>query len=273
MRLRVGGVECAVVDDSPLLLSPDVVFPAARRSEWPDIHLDEQGLYACPLQCLVVRPQGQLILLDAGNGTLPGKRWTGGGHLVQSLDELGIRPADVDVVIVSHLHSDHVGGVVSQIDGVFRPTFPRARHLLPRADWDYFLAPDRAAQRPLLRDSLAAVSDCGQVDLVEGDERVTSDVRLLSTPGHTPGHVVTAIESEGQTALFVGDLVHHHVELERPDFVRDDEALLELVPDARRRVVDLAVSTDALVVIPHEAFPGVGRLRRRDGRVSWEPAA
>jgi len=268
---RVGELDCAVVNDGDLLLPPEIILPPSRRDEWPPLELDVRGFCALPMNCLLVRSRESTALIDTGNGTLPNKRWEGGGNLLHELLAAGVQPSDVDLVVLTHTHADHAGGATVLRDGRLVPTFPRARYVVPKADWDFYTAPDRAAQLSFVRENLLPLAEFKVLDLVEGDSSVTPQISMVQAPGHTPGLSVVVVSSGNQTAIHLGDLVHHRAQFEKPDLVRDDDVLPDLAPRSRERIGQLALERDALVVAMHEAYPGLGRLARDNGRILFRP--
>lgn len=270
-RFRVGAVDCAVVNDGDLALPPEIIFPPARRAEWPALTLDAQGRYACPINCLLVWSAGQTILVDTGNGTKPSNRWPGGGRLLDDMAAAGVQPGDVDLVVLTHTHGDHVGWNTVLRDGRLVLTFPRARYVAPRADWEHYTAPAMVERFAFVRESLLPLRDSGKLELVAAETDITSEVRMLPAPGHTPGHCVVAVASQSQEVLHLGDLFHHRIQFEKPDLVRDQDDLPDLVPGSRRRIATLAWERAALVLAAHDGHPGLGRVVRADGGVRFEP--
>jgi glyoxylase-like metal-dependent hydrolase (beta-lactamase superfamily II) len=267
MRMRVGTVECEVVDDGQLAVPPEIIFPAARRAEWPAIETNTDGRLALSVNCLLIRSDRQVILVDTGNGNRPGARFPGGGELLQ---HLSVAPGEVNVVLLTHPHSDHVGGTTQLRAGRLEPTFPHARHLLARADWDYVTV-QRLPVAPHVEQTLIPLHDWGLLDLVGPDLPITDEVTMVSAPGHTPGNSVVRVRSVGEELFFLGDLIHHTAEIENVHLIADGDALPDLVPAARRRVFDQVLATDALVTASHLPFPGLGRLERSDGEVTFRP--
>ena len=254
--LKVGDLDCWLLDDGRLAVPPEVLFPRGRASTLPT---NSDGLVELSVICLLVRSEGRLVLVDAGNGTRPGGRWQGGGQLLEALTEADVRPEDVDVVVFTHGHTDHVGGASYWRDGELAPTFPRARHLIARADWDYFTM-ERQPTPPHIAETLLPLHAAGLVDAVEPGVAVTADIDLLAAPGHTPGNAVVRVHSAGQALYFLGDLVHHVGEVEDLHLMPDGDVQPERVPDSRRAMFERAAAEDALVGASHFDFPGFGRL-------------
>ena len=270
-RFQVGALECASLNDGDLLLPPEIIFPVSRRAEWPTFRLDDQGRMAIAINCLLVKSGGQTVLVDTGNGTKLSNAWAGGGLLLSELAAAGVNPSDIDLVVVTHTHGDHIGGLTSVRDGRLTLTFPRARYVIPRADWDYFTAPERVQQMAFVRESLLPLADTGRLDLVEGQADVTPDMRLLPTPGHTPGLSVVFVSSQGEMLLQMGDLFHHRVQIEDPGIVRQLDLLPDLVPGSRQKVIQLALERSAQVFAVHESSPGLGLMAREGERVVFRP--
>jgi glyoxylase-like metal-dependent hydrolase (beta-lactamase superfamily II) len=259
--LKVGQVDCWLVDDGSLAVPPEILFPRGRTST---LATNGQGLVELSVICLLLRSAGQVVLVDAGNGTRPGGRWQGGGRLLEALAVAGVEPSAVDVVLFTHGHTDHVGGSTSWRDGDLAPTFPRARHLIARADWDYFTL-QRQPTPPHIVETLLPLRHKGLLEVVEPDVAVTPDVDLLAAPGHTPGNSVVRVHSAGQALYFLGDLVHHVGEVEDLDLMPDGDVQRERVPESRRVIFERAAAEDALVAASHFDFPGIGRLEPPPG--------
>ena len=270
-RFQVGAIECVSLNDGDLLLPPEVIFPVSRRAEWPPVSLDDQGRMAIAINCLLVKSGEQIVLVDTGNGTKSSNAWAGGGRLLSELAAAGVKPSEIDVVVVTHAHGDHIGGLTSVREGQLKLSFPRARYVVPRADWDYFTAPERVKQMAFVRESLLPLAETGRLDLLEGEVNVTPDMRLLPAPGHTPGLSVVVVSSQGQMLLQMGDLFHHRVQIEDPGLVRDLDLLPDMVPVSRQKVIQLALERSAQVFAAHQSSPGLGTLAREGERVVFRP--
>jgi glyoxylase-like metal-dependent hydrolase (beta-lactamase superfamily II) len=263
-RLRIGTIDCALVNDGDLPVPLEILFPRERRELWPAVETNAEGSLVISVICLVVWSDGQVVLVDAGNGTRPGGRWPGGGRLIPALADAGLQPEEITTVVVTHGHADHVNGSTYLREGRLAPAFPNARHLLSQADWEYFTAQTKPTPR-YIEETMLPLRDWGLLDLVTPDLHITSDVDLLAAPGHTPGNSVVRVASSGEALFFLGDLVHHIGEVQHLDLMPDGDVLPNLVPESRKRIFDMAIQQSALVTASHLPLPGLGTLVRRAG--------
>jgi glyoxylase-like metal-dependent hydrolase (beta-lactamase superfamily II) len=225
------------------------------------------------LQTWVLRSGGRTVLVDTavGNGReRPGSpnfhHWQ--GDFMERLARAGVRPEDVDVVVNTHVHGDHVGWNTVDADGVWVPAFPHARYLVPAAD-DHHFGPAngyggglREDDRLIYEDSIAPVHRAGQVELWDGTHRIDENLVLESAPGHTPGSSVLRLASGGDRAVFVGDVLHSPVQILRPEcsscFCLDPVQ----AADSRRRILERASAERELVVPAHFGGSGAVEVRR-----------
>ncbi|MCA1217077.1 MBL fold metallo-hydrolase [Streptomyces sp. 8L] len=260
----------------------------------PDFWRPEDDAYLAAVQTWVLRSQGRTILVDTGVGNDRDRpQIPQFAHLrttfLDRLAEAGVRPEDVDVVVNTHVHYDHVGWNTRLQDGAWVPTFPNAAYLIPRADNLYFDPQGPGRGRPprdenerrrwqgselVFNDSVAPVHRAGQAVLWEDTYRVDRDLVLRAAPGHTPGSSVLHLASGTDRAVFVGDIVHSPVQILRPDCNScfcDDPARAAAT---RRRVLGQAADTNALVVPAHFPGHGAAEVRRAGGDFAlsgWAP--
>src|SRR5437899_6073209 len=219
----------------------------------------------------------QLILVDAGAGT-----WWGGGALGRlegSLRSAGYTPEEVDIVLLTHLHSDHVGGLTTQ-DG--KRVFPNADVYVAKAESDFWLSPEIAAKapkdaQPFFQSAQAIAAPyikAGKWHTFSGSESIVDGMELVPLSGHTPGHTGYEFASKGKKILFWGDIVHaQRVQLQHPEVT----AVFDIDPTAaaatRSQLLPKLAGEDVVIAAPHLLFPGLGRLHK-DGRgYSWAPVA
>ncbi len=218
-EVAVGRLTVAAVSDGVLVMSPAMVGSPEYPTGAHDELAARYGEARLPLGCFVLRGE-QTILIDAGIGPVDhaGRGTLVGGNLLGQLAALGIAPADIDVVALSHLHGDHVGTLGDVQTG--QPVFPSASILVGRDDWTYFVEQDQA-QMPLpryVRQALFEHDRRGQVRLLDGDVDIVPGLRRIATPGHTPGHSVYLVADEGQRLYLAGDAVHTPQQLAHPDW-------------------------------------------------------
>jgi glyoxylase-like metal-dependent hydrolase (beta-lactamase superfamily II) len=184
--------------------------------------MNEQGQIHLTIQAFLIESRGRKIIVDTCIGN--GKTRQPPFHqlntpFLERITDAGFPPEKVDTVICTHLHVDHVGWNTKLVDGQWVPTFPNARYVMARTDYDHFSAvadPDQAA---IFGDSVRPVFDAGLVELVDASYQVTPEIGLLPTPGHTPGHCSVTISSTGgEEGVITGDLMHHPSQCMHPEW-------------------------------------------------------
>ena len=168
----------------------------------------------------------------------------------------------VDAVVCTHLHVDHVGWNTMLEDGKWVPTFPRARYLIGRQEHAHWSAEGDADQQEILADSIKPVFDAGLAELVDMDHVISPELRLVPTPGHTPGHVSVAIESEGERALITGDFSHHPCQLAHPDWSPAFDSDPHAAADMRAKMFGEVADQPVLLIGTHYAGPTAGHVKR-----------
>jgi glyoxylase-like metal-dependent hydrolase (beta-lactamase superfamily II) len=259
--LRIGALELAVVSDGQLRLDPAAMFGPNQPAAWRSLVELEGGRVPFAVNCLLVRAGERRILIDTGTGrdqpTLMERYGGGCGYLIDNLRSLGLEPTDVDTVIISHAHGDHIGGATAPTPSGYRPSFGNARYWLWRAEWDYWTVPEAMVERPFLQDKLPPLKDV--VELADQEVEVAPGVRLIAAPGHTPGHVCVALTSGREMAIYTGDLVHHASQFEHPDWSPAFDILPEISAASRQRILETALREQAVLLTAHLPTPGIAR--------------
>ena len=246
---------------------PDAVPEACLEISWlkPDF-MDEAGELKFSVHALVIETKNQLIVVDTCVGNekerMPYKNW----HHLQTrfladFTSAGFDPAAVDCVLCTHLHVDHVGWNTMLVDGKWVPTFPNARYLIAKDEYDYFKRTDIAEfNQRVFNDSVAPIFDAGLMDLVETDHRVCSEVALVPTLGHTPGHVSIQINSRSEQGLITGDFVHHPCQMARLEWGSTADVDAGKADETRRRVFADYAETPTLIIGTHFAGATAGHI-------------
>lgn len=255
-------------------LIPDASRERVRSIDWLSPRwADESGDLRFWTQTFVVRSAGRVVLVDTCLGNDKERRNPAFHRLatpfLERLDLVGVRPETVDIVVCTHLHFDHVGWNTRRDDeGNWVPTFPNARYLFSRREWEHWGS--RPGHAYVVEDSIRPLFEAGLVDLVdlgealEGAELerfpIATEVSLVPTPGHSPGHCSVLIESRGELALITGDLIHHPCQVAHPEWgsPADSDGVRALA--TRQRVLNWARESGATVVGTHFAAPAAGRV-------------
>jgi glyoxylase-like metal-dependent hydrolase (beta-lactamase superfamily II) len=255
--LHIGSIDLAIVSDGRLRMDPATMFGPDQSAEFRrQVKLD-QGRVPLSINCVLLRVGEQRLLLDTGTGrgdaSMLERYGSDIGHLPANLAGLGVPLTQIDTVVLSHAHADHVGGACE--GGL--PTFPNARYWLWQAEWDYWSAPERVAERPYLARSLLPLETRGLLELADSEVEVAPGVCLVASPGHTPGHVCVVLTSGQEMAIYCGDLLHHVCQLDHPEWSPAFDLLPEVSAESRRRILGQALRDQAVLLTAHLPTPGI----------------
>lgn len=267
--LQIGAIEATVVSDGRLSMDPSMMFGPDQPEEWrQQVHLDN-GRVPFSVNCVLVRVGDRLILLDTGTGrdepSMVERFGDKSGHLLESLHAVGVEPAMIDTVVLSHAHPDHVGGATRREGEQIALTFPNARYWLWKEEWDYWSSPESISRRPFLERKLLPLASYGRLELADSEVEVAPGVRLIAAPGHTPGHICIALTSGNEMAIYVGDLIHHPAQCEHPEWCPAFDLLPEMSAASRRRILEQAHRDGAQMITAHLPAPGIARPSQSDG--------
>lgn len=293
-KIRLGHLTIHRVEEwSGTFMTPQTLFVGFTPEAYAASKDVVAGTYIDPatdaitarLQSWVVETDGLNILIDTGAGNdkerpgipLFGRLQT---PFMQRLAAAGFAPDDIDLVICTHLHVDHVGWNTRLEAGRWVPTFPKARYVFPRPDADYWDPRNRdrfapkigeAVNEGFFDDSVRPILDLGLAQLIDGSAEIAPGVRVEPAPGHTPGSQAITVESGGERAIFVGDVLHHPLQIMNPGwnsiFCEDAERARE----SRKRVLERVVREDAIMIPAHFAGQHMVRIVRTPGGL--RPAA
>lgn len=267
-------ISCVVEFKSPVAYDSAAPFiqnaspEALREIPWLSPHFTTpEGQLLLAVQALLVDAPGVRLVVDTCLGNDKPRRMTRNVALqtsfMQRLTGAGWTRESVDAVVCTHLHIDHIGWNTMRENGKWVPTFPRARYLIARQEYEFW-SRDREDDEQIaaMSDSIQPILDANLMQLVEPDHAISPEVRLIPTPGHTPGHVSVLIESQGRKAVITGDTMHHPCQIARPDwcarFDTDQRAALA----TRRTLLADWADQPVLVIGTHFAAPTAGYVRR-----------
>ena len=257
------------------LATPEAVLPI----EWLKPHfITPEGVLKFSIHALVIETPTKRIIVDTCVGNDKPREMFPDWHMLQTsflkdLEGAGFAPESFDVVLCTHLHLDHVGWNTMLKNDSWVPTFPNARYLIERTEFDYVNEEQEAdeveqwlkgSNRDVLIDSIKPVLEEGLVDLVSNDHQVCDEVRLVPTPGHTIGHVSVSIESKGETGLVTGDFIHHPCQLAHPEWsVTSDYDPAQSVV-TRNQAFEQLADSPTLVIGTHWPEPTAGWIVREN---------
>ncbi len=278
---RLGNLDLRMLSDGLFYQDAGAVFGIVPRVMWERVarpELDGQYRMALAMNCLLVRSHDKLVLIETGVGDKEGHRRQASpldqGNLLAELSSAGVRPEEIDVVINTHLHADHCGWNTREIDGRVTPTFPNARYLIERGEWEAATHPNERMRATYLSENLLPLEEAGVLELIDGEYSVTPEITIVDSRGHTEDHVSVVLNSAGETAIYIGDMAQHHVQLERTAWVASFDLLPLVSMETKKRIVERAIRERALIVSAHIPFPGLGRMTMaEDGKKHWEPVA
>jgi glyoxylase-like metal-dependent hydrolase (beta-lactamase superfamily II) len=271
LQWKVGDVSITCVVEFEPVMSGGGLFPMStpealdRHAEWLRPHfMDGDGNLLMSIHAFLLESQGQRIVVDTCLGNdrqLPFEGMSNlSGPFLRDIAAAGHPREQVDTVICTHLHFDHVGWNTMLVDGHWVPTFPNARYLFSEPEWEDLQKLSYSEDEAIVRDCVRPIFDAGLVELVETDHRITEEIWLEPTPGHTAGHVSVRISSRGEEAVITGDIVHHPVQLSEPTWHGVYDADVEQAIATRREFCERYADRPILVLGTHFRTPIAGRL-------------
>ena len=275
LQWKIGDVRISRIVELELpgltFVLPDATLDNLKPIEWLAPHFVTEDWEAiAAVQAFVVESMGKRIIVDTciGNGKrLPIRKWSNrAGPFLADLTAAGFAPETIDTVLCTHLHMDHVGWNTMPAGGEWVPTFTHAQYLFGRVEWEHWDRHRESWTANVIEESIQPILNAGLHRLVETNHRITGEVWLEPTPGHTPGHVSVRIASGGQEAVITGDLMHHPCQIAQPGWNSVADSDPHLAEATRRDFIARRAERGELVLGTHFAAPVAGRIvRAREG--------
>jgi glyoxylase-like metal-dependent hydrolase (beta-lactamase superfamily II) len=277
---NIGKVTVTRVVEMQVAGGTKFILPEATREDclpisWMQPHfMDDAGNLIMSIHALVIDTGDVRIVVDTCIGNDKQRNipsWTNlQTDFLSDLEGAGYPRESIDMVMCTHLHVDHVGWNTMLIDGVWVPTFPNARYLMAEKEWNYWNThEEEESYGPVLQDSVRPIVDLGLAEFVSDDYELCAEVSLVSTPGHTPGHVSVLIQSDDDRALITGDCIHHPVQMTRTEWCSSADYDQAQGRKTREGLLQNYVDSDVLIIGTHFATPTAGYIKSLEGGGYW----
>jgi len=275
-RFRVGTFNCVAISDGTFDYPPDAFVanvPTDRFQQELESHDLPTDHITSPYTCLLIDTGTRKVLVDTGAGFAPTN-----GHLLENLQAEGVTAKDIDTVILTHGHADHIGG---NTDGEGRPSFPNARYVIWKDEWNFWTGQPDLRSMPIdnhikhlliqaAHHSLPPLQS--HIDLLDRETEIVPGIHAIPAPGHTPGHIALLISSGNEQLLHIADAVLHPILMEHPDWYPRFDLIHEQAQATKHRLLDRAAVDKVLVFAFHFApFPSMGRVVQHGGGWHWQP--
>lgn len=258
-------VEMETVSKATFILPQATPENVLIERSWLVPHFaEENGKVRMSIHALVVESKGLRMVVDTCLGNDKRRDFPGWNELhtsfLRDLEAGGFARDSITHVLCTHLHVDHVGWNTMLVDGRWVPTFPKARYLIGRKEWEHWSVSNDRQRRDPIEDSVRPIVDAGLADLIESDRKITDEIWLEPTPGHTPGHFSVRISSRGQDAIITGDLMHHPIQCAHPEWASSADSEPEQALRTRRAFLERYSECPVLVLGTHFATPSAGHI-------------
>jgi glyoxylase-like metal-dependent hydrolase (beta-lactamase superfamily II) len=264
MHWNVGKVKITKIVELETVGSTRFILPLATNEEiqklpWLIPHFaTEEGRLKMSIHSLVVETPSRRIIVDTGLGNDKQDRkvptWNDRKDpFLEKLTTAGFAPDSIDTVLCTHLHVDHVGWNTRLVDGKWVPTFPKARYVFGKTEYEYWRdhSHEETDKLAVFNDSVKPIADAGRADLIASDARIADEITLIPTPGHSPGHMSIHIKSDGHEALLTGDVAHHPCQMAHLDWSSTADSAPQQSAATRRELFSRIADTPMLVIGGH----------------------
>lgn len=275
-RFKLGAFEITVLSDGSYTLPTSLLGTNIPREKVTDLlkanFLDPDQRIS-HVNIPLINTGEKLVLVDAGGGM----NWMqGAGKLADNMMASGYKPEDVDVVVISHAHPDHIWGLIDDFEDA--PRFPNAEYVIAAAEWDFWMTDKAKSALPEMfhnfiigaQSRLPRIAE--KARRIKPGEEVITGIVTLDTPGHTPGHISFAVTSQGETLLVTADtMTHPFISFEHPDWWPRTDIDSKMAEKSRRKLLEMAAADHHITLVYHLSFPGLGNVARKGNAYRWVP--
>ena len=264
---KIGAFEAALLHLDTFALDGGAMFGIVPKTLWNKIYdCDEDNRISLAGSSLLVMANGKSILVETGMGTklseIERQRFkvVNEQTFAEALQPFSMSPADVDVVILTHLHLDHAGGATEIKDGAVQPTFPNARYIIQQVEYDIACNTNERTRASYNDQDFQPLMESENLVMVDGEYEVASGITVIKTGGHTEGHQIVLFESNGEQAIHIGDIVPDSVHIPLPYIMGYDTHPLTTLA-MRKKVYSMIVEKNMQVIFPHDIGHAVGEAK------------
>lgn len=277
--MKLGDIEFHVLTDGTFRLDGGAMFGVIPRPLWErKMPPDARNRILLSMNCLLIRAAGKWLLVETGAGDKWDAKWSdifdfqGSPRLLDQLAARGLAPAQIDIVINTHLHFDHCGWNTRIVEGKAVPTFPNARYVVQKGELDHAKRPTERDRASYVGGNFLPVEAAGKYWLLEGDREIVPGVEVLRMPGHTRDMQCVRLRSAGRTAMFFADLVPTTAHISYPWIMGYDLYPLTTLEN-KKKWIPVAAREEWLCLFAHDPQVRAAYLRERDGNYIAEPVA
>ena len=270
--MKFGDFELISLSDGAFRLDGGAMFGSVPKVLWDRrAPADDRNRIAMGLRPLLVRTGRHTVLIDAGVGDKMGSKEVDiyaidrSDTLDRSLARAGFEPADIDIVIATHLHFDHAGGFTCRENGVVKPHFARARYIVRRGEWDDATHPHERSRASYLDDDFLPIAEAGQLEMIDADGDVLPGISVQRTGGHNLHHQIVRITSGGRTAVFTADMIPTTAHIDDPWVMGYDLYPMDTLA-FKRTFIREAIEREYVIFFEHDPVIAAGIIRETDGR-------
>jgi glyoxylase-like metal-dependent hydrolase (beta-lactamase superfamily II) len=267
--VKFGNFEIFSIVENTFKIDGGAMFGVVPKIIWEKlVPADEFNRVKLDLNLLLVKTKGENVLIDAGMGDALSEKHKKiygiekPSELERKLSELNLTPEDIDLVILTHLHADHAGGVVKLDEsGKKTPRFPNARHIIQIKEWNDAMSPDERTSATYLTENFKLLKEHDLLELVDGEDEVTEGIKVIPTGGHTPGHQVVFIEDGNNKILWPGDIIPTASHLKIPYVASVDLFPLETM-ELKRKFLNMCINDGWFLAFDHDVNIKIGKLEK-----------